>query len=168
MIDAPDMNVVDGIASVQGYGSIVDGSYTSATGSHSAAGNQGDILDPRAVADGTLDEFDTTVLFAPATTLPSRPSPTPRKAVSLQAIAGSALGNAQRGIWVLNSPLGAWSCRIGLQRPTRRVDSGSECLPPPALSCGLRQLRQPWAHCTSPSAAPSPLLAWSLRQPAGR
>ena len=64
-IEAPDLNVVDGVASVEGYGSIVDGTYASATGTHSPAGDRGDILDPRAVGDGTLDQLDTTALFAP-------------------------------------------------------------------------------------------------------
>ncbi len=64
-IDSPDLNVVDGVASVEGYGSIVDGTYASATGTHSPTGDRGDILDPHAVGDGTLDQLDTTALFAP-------------------------------------------------------------------------------------------------------
>ncbi|MGA3354684.1 MAG: hypothetical protein ABSD85_16115 [Acidimicrobiales bacterium] len=64
-IEAPDLNVLDGVASVEGYGSIVDGTYAAATGTHSPTGDRGDILDPRAVGDGTLDQLDTTVLFAP-------------------------------------------------------------------------------------------------------
>jgi len=64
-IEAPDLNVLDGAASVQGYGSIVDGTYASATGSHAPTGSGVDLLDPRAVGDGTLDQLDTTVLLAP-------------------------------------------------------------------------------------------------------
>jgi len=64
-IETPDLNVVGGVASVQGYGSIVDGTYASATGSHSPTGSGIDILDPRAIGDGTLNQLGTTVLFAP-------------------------------------------------------------------------------------------------------
>ena len=64
-IEAPDLNVVSGVASMQGYGSIVDGTYASATGTHSPTGDRGAILDPRAVGDGTLDQLDTRLLFAP-------------------------------------------------------------------------------------------------------
>ena len=60
LIEQPDLNAVSGVASVQGYGSIVDGAYASATGSHGV-----DILSPRAIGDGTLDQLDTTVLLAP-------------------------------------------------------------------------------------------------------
>jgi hypothetical protein len=65
IIGAPDLNAVLGVASLQGYSSIVDGTYASATGSHQATGLGQDILDPRAVGDGTLDQLDTTALFAP-------------------------------------------------------------------------------------------------------
>ena len=77
VIEAPDMNVVDSIASVQGYGSIVDGTYASATGTHSPTGERGDILDPRALGDGTLDEFDTTALFVPRDYLSVSPKADP-------------------------------------------------------------------------------------------
>jgi len=65
VIGAPDLNVVGGVPSVQGYGSIVDGSYASRTGSHLPTGLGQDILSPAAVGDGTLDQLETTVLFAP-------------------------------------------------------------------------------------------------------
>jgi hypothetical protein len=65
VIGAPDLNIIRGVASVQGYSSIVDGTYASATGSHQSTGLGQDILDPGAVGDGTLDQLDTTALFAP-------------------------------------------------------------------------------------------------------
>ena len=65
MLGAPDLNVVRGIGSVQGYSSLVDGSYASATGSHQATGLGQDVLAPRAIGDGTLDQLDTTILVAP-------------------------------------------------------------------------------------------------------
>jgi hypothetical protein len=65
----PDGNAVSAypMPSVQGYSSTVDGHYASVTGSHQATGDGQDTLTPRAVADGTLDQLDTSVLL----TLPS-------------------------------------------------------------------------------------------------
>jgi hypothetical protein len=64
-LDPPDVNAIGGHAmpSVQGYSSIVDGSYASATGSHGASGDGQDTLAPGAVGDGVLDQLDTTVLL---------------------------------------------------------------------------------------------------------
>jgi len=64
-LDPPDDNAISGHAmpSVQGYSSTVDGRYASATGSHQATGGGQDTLAPRAVADGTLDQLDTSVLL---------------------------------------------------------------------------------------------------------
>jgi hypothetical protein len=65
VIGAPDLNATRAVASMQGYGSIVDGTYASSTGSHEPTGLGQDVLDPRAIGNGTLDQLDTTVLFAP-------------------------------------------------------------------------------------------------------
>jgi hypothetical protein len=67
-LDPPDNNALgDGaMPSVQGYSSTVDGFYAAATGSHSATGDGQDTLTPAAVADGTLDQLDTTVLLTPS------------------------------------------------------------------------------------------------------
>ena len=62
-LGAPDLNVISGTPSVQGYSSLVSGFYASATGSHQAAGEGQDVLDPRAVQDGVLDQLDTSVLL---------------------------------------------------------------------------------------------------------
>jgi hypothetical protein len=62
-LGSPDLNAITGTPSVQGYSSIVDGRYASATGSHQATGEGQDVLSPRAVADGTLDQLDTSVLL---------------------------------------------------------------------------------------------------------
>lgn len=64
-IGAPDLNVPASVPSIQGYSSIVDGTYASGTGAHQSTGLGQNILDPEAVANGTLDQLDTTVLFAP-------------------------------------------------------------------------------------------------------
>lgn len=61
----PNVNDIsaDGMPSVQGYSSIVDGNYASATGSHSATGDGQDFLAPSAVGNGTLDALDTSILL---------------------------------------------------------------------------------------------------------
>jgi hypothetical protein len=64
-IGAPDLNVPRGTPSVQGYSSTVDGRYAAVTGAHQALGQGQDVLDPHAVADGTLDQLDTSVLLTP-------------------------------------------------------------------------------------------------------
>jgi hypothetical protein len=63
VLGSPDLGDIDGSPSVQGYSSIVDGTYASATGSHQAMGEGQDELSPKAVASGTLDQLDTSVLL---------------------------------------------------------------------------------------------------------
>ncbi|MBO0820892.1 MAG: hypothetical protein J2P26_08600, partial [Nocardiopsaceae bacterium] len=63
----PDVNALDSTPSVQGYSSIVNGSYASATGSHSVDGGGQNVLSPAAIGNGTLDSLNTSVLL----TLPS-------------------------------------------------------------------------------------------------
>ena len=72
-LDPPDNNASDNGAmpSMQGYSSTVDGHYASVTGSHQATGAGQDTLAPAAIADGTLDQLDTTVLLTPAAYLVS-------------------------------------------------------------------------------------------------
>jgi hypothetical protein len=67
-LDPPDNNAVGvgAMPSIQGYTSTVDGVYASVTGSHQATGDGQNTLAPAAVADGTLDQLDTTVLLTPS------------------------------------------------------------------------------------------------------
>jgi hypothetical protein len=67
-LDPPDNNASgDGaMPSMQGYTSTVDGRYASVTGSHLATGDGQDTLAAEAVANGTLDQLDTSVLLTPA------------------------------------------------------------------------------------------------------
>lgn len=62
-LQPPDLNSISGTPSVQGYTSIVDGQYATATGSHQATGDGQNTLAPAAVADGTLDSLSTTILL---------------------------------------------------------------------------------------------------------
>jgi hypothetical protein len=63
LLGAPDLNVITRTPSVQGYSSLVSGFYASATGSHRATGDGQDVLDPRAVRTGVLDQLDTSALL---------------------------------------------------------------------------------------------------------
>jgi hypothetical protein len=63
VLGSPDLNDIDGAASVQGYSSIVDGRYAAATGSHQAMGEGQDELSPKAVASGVLGQLDVSALL---------------------------------------------------------------------------------------------------------
>lgn len=65
VLGAPDLNAISGTPSVQGYTSLVDGFYAAATGAHQAMGQGQDVLAPRAVGDGTLDQLNTSALLTP-------------------------------------------------------------------------------------------------------
>jgi hypothetical protein len=62
-LGSPDLNVLTATPSVQGYSSTVAGFYASATGAHRATGDGQNVLSPKAVGDGTLDQLDTSVLL---------------------------------------------------------------------------------------------------------
>ncbi len=61
-LGSPDLNVLTATPSVQGYSAIVDGHYAATTGTHVALGNGQSTLSLPAIADGTLDQLDTTLL----------------------------------------------------------------------------------------------------------
>jgi hypothetical protein len=63
LLRPPDLNATSATPSVQGYSSTVAGFYASATGSHLATGDGQDVLSPRAIGDGTLDQLGTSVLL---------------------------------------------------------------------------------------------------------
>jgi hypothetical protein len=63
VLGSPDLNVISATPSVQGYSSIVDGRYAAATGSHLATGEGQDVLSPRAIGSGILDQLGTTSLL---------------------------------------------------------------------------------------------------------
>jgi len=105
-LDPPDVNAISSQAmpSVQGYSSIVDGRYAAATGSHGASGDGQDTLAPGAIADGVLDQLDTTVLLTLSGYLttqaggngpPAGPPGTGQRDLSAD----------QRATWYLGTPL---------------------------------------------------------------
>ena len=77
-LGVPDSNVLSETPSVEGYSSLVDGTYAQGTGSHQALGEGQNVLDPKAIADGTLDQLDTTVLLTLPTYLVTSSSGAPR------------------------------------------------------------------------------------------
>jgi hypothetical protein len=103
-LDPPDNNAAGSGAmpSVQGYSSTVEGRYASVTGSHQATGNGQDALAPTAIADGALDQLDTSVLLTPAAYLVTQaggggPAAGPPGTGQRDLAAG------QRGVWYLGS-----------------------------------------------------------------
>ena len=103
-LGAPDLNVVSGTPSVQGYTSLVSGFYASATGSHRATGDGQDVLDPRAVRDGVLDQLDTSVLL----TVPAYLATGSRGSAAGPGLAGTGLRDVaahQRATWYFAGPL---------------------------------------------------------------
>ncbi len=84
-LGAPDSNLITRTPSIEGYGSIVNSQYASATGSHLATGQGQNVLSPQAIGNGTLDQLDTTVLLTPAAYLIT------------PATAGGAVGPARGG-----------------------------------------------------------------------
>ena len=70
-VGAPDTNVMSGLSSAQGYGSLTWAPYASATGTHTQ-----DDLTPAALATGVFDSLDVRVLLTgPRRALPRRPAP---------------------------------------------------------------------------------------------
>jgi hypothetical protein len=63
VLGPPDLNSMSAVPSVQGYSSIVDGTYAAQTGAHQATGEGQNELAPAAVGNGTLDQLDTSILL---------------------------------------------------------------------------------------------------------
>jgi hypothetical protein len=101
VLGPPDLNdmTADGMPSVQGYSSIVEGTYASVTGSHEATGEGQNVLSPAAVGNGTLDQLDTSVLLTlPAyLTTSGRPADSSSGSSSSGGSGGSS-GAGQRDI----------------------------------------------------------------------
>jgi hypothetical protein len=98
-LGVPDENLLAATYSVQGYGSIVDGTYAAATGTHTATGEGQDVLSTTAVGNGDLDQLDTTALLTPAVSLVGRAGTplTPGAA----ATGRRTLHPGSRGTWFL-------------------------------------------------------------------
>lgn len=100
----PDINVTSGMPSIQGYSSIVDGPYAAATGSHKATGQGQDALAPRAIADGTLGQLDTSVLLTVTQYLVTT-GREPRQLAAPPGTGDRVVASGQRATWYLGAPL---------------------------------------------------------------
>ena len=110
LLGAPDLNVITRTPSVQGYSSLVAGFYASATGSHQATGDGQDVLDPRAVRTGVLDQLDTSVLVTVPAYLTTRSG---TAAAGRAAAPPGSPGTGRRDVgprhqatWYFGEPLG--------------------------------------------------------------
>ena len=168
--------------SIQGYTSIVDGRYASATGSHEATGEGDATLAPQAIEDGTLDQLDTSVLL----TLPAY-------LVTEAGAGGPGAGPAgtgqrdltadQRATWYLGTTLevakvavpdadarqdAAAGTQIGLTTPGgATLWSRARAVTPSTLAITLPRPVASTAVLAQAHAAPSPLGTPAITTPDG-
>ena len=112
-----DGNVLTDTPSVEGYSSIVDDTYARVTGSHQSMGDGQNVLDPKAVADGTLDALDTTVLLTPSAYLVTSADLAPSS--TDQGVGRRTLAARAVGLVVPRRTLG---CDVGHHSRARRTD----------------------------------------------
>ncbi len=120
-LGAADSNVMSDTPSVEGYSSIVDSTYAQETGSHQALGEGQNVLDPQAIANGTLDQLDTTVLVTPAAYLVTSiqgPSGTDPQTGRRQVAPG------QSATWYLGTPLDVTSVTVPVNGSPGGLGSG--------------------------------------------
>ena len=128
-LDPPDNNAAGGGAmpSVQGYSSTVDGRYAAVTGSHQATGDGQNTLAPAAVADGTLDQLDTTVLLTLSAYLVIRTDGGGPAGRRIPASAICPRGSGPPGTWAARVRCRGSRCRTrtpgGTRTPGRRSGS---------------------------------------------
>ena len=128
VLGSPDLNAPADTPSIQGYTSIVDGRYASATGSHLATGEGQDVVSPRAIGDGVLDQLDTTSLLTLPRYLITRASsawPGHGPAGSAQrTVPGQRTVAADReGTWYFGTTLGV--SKIAVPDPNARHDAAA-------------------------------------------
>lgn len=121
-LGSPDLNAISAAPSVQGYGSLVDGPYAEATGTHSAEGNGQDVLSTRAIADGTLARLDTKVLLTVRQYLLTAAG-APGAAAGLPGAGRRDVAAGQRGTWYLAGPLNV--SRLEVPDPDAAADAAS-------------------------------------------
>jgi hypothetical protein len=188
-LGAPDLNVLSGTPSVQGYSSLVDGRYAAATGSHQVTGEGQDVLDPRAVGNGTLDQLNTSVLLTVPAYLITPGGSAPAAAGSGPAAGPPGAGQRDvaahhQATWYLGTPLGvsrvevpdadarqdaAAGIRLGLMTP----GGATRWFPATASSASRLTMRPPSpvtsvAVIAAAGGRPSQLGPASVTGPAGR
>ncbi len=110
LLGAPDLDVISHTPSVQGYSSLVSGFYASATGSHRVTGDGQDVLDPRAIGTGVLDQLDTSALLTVPSYLTTRSgTAAARRAAASPGSAGTGrrdVAARHQATWYFAEPLG--------------------------------------------------------------
>lgn len=112
-LGVPDLNVLDGTYSMQGYSSIVDGTYAAATGSHQPSGAGQDVLSVAAIANGTLDQLETSTLFTLPRYLVRLPSwGEPSAAGAGTDVGAERVGAGATRTWYFGEPLDVASVQV--------------------------------------------------------
>jgi hypothetical protein len=129
----PDDNIIEGVSSINGYGTLIGATYDRLTDTHAIA-----TISLTAIADGVLDQLDVGVLVTPGPTLGPP-----------QAGLSAALG---KGRWVPAGSLGEYA----LWRPTQSFGAvWSYPASPSTKFSDLRQGRQDAWSATISTAAPT-------------
>lgn len=107
VLGVTDANVVAGTYSAEGYGSIVNGRYADATGTHGVSGGGQDVFAPRAAAGGAFDALDTTDVLVPGSYLvaPAGPGAAGGATGPGRRSDGRATAPGGRATWELGTPL---------------------------------------------------------------
>jgi len=117
-LGVPDGNVLSGTPSIEGYSSLVESTYAQVTGSHQATGEGQNVLDPTAVADGTLDQLDTTVLLTPSAYLVTSAGQAP--SLPDRRAGRRVLGPGDTATWYLGADLAATSVTVPVETAPAR------------------------------------------------
>jgi hypothetical protein len=118
VLGSPDLNAPAGTPSIQGYTSIVDGRYASVTGSHLPTGQGQDVVSPRAIGNGVLDQLDTTTLLTLPQYLITRAGAWPRHGPGQRTVAAG-----HEGTWYFGTTLGV--AKIAVPDPDARRDAAA-------------------------------------------
>jgi hypothetical protein len=172
-IGSPDGNITAKTPSIEGYSAIVDATYASVTGSHLATGDGQDVLSPRAIGDGAIDQLGTTVLLTqaaylitPAGSSPASPAPPgTRPAPPLLRTGTRSLSPGQSGTWYLGTALPLTSVTIPVPGDLAAAGSGIRIGLVPAfgpvrwLTVRPGRSQEPGSSLTASSARPVPAVA---------
>jgi hypothetical protein len=168
-IGEADTNSISGSASVQGYTSIVDGNYATATGSHQADGQGQNVLSPKAIGNGTLDSLGTTILLTVPQYLVTTPVGNGGTA-SQAAVAGAPgtrnVAAGQRGTWYLGTTLQVTRVVVPDASATQDAADGSR-IGLVAADGATTWLRPRASGASLTASAPSPVAASSVVVMAG-
>lgn len=186
VLGVPDANVLAGTYSVEGYGSIVDGHYAAATGTHGVSGGGQDVFTPKAAGDGVLDALDTTDVLVPDSYLvaPAGDHAGPSAAARSGRRAGAGAGPGAdgrmttpggRATWELGTPLSVTGVVVTAQpgtHPQAGPAGGSHPAGPGPPGVGIGLVRADghvaWASSvTATQTATGPGRAWRATWSAG-